>query len=89
MRAADVLGLRLHPRDGIGWLEVSAHAARRLGNREREGMALGNQGLAYAALGQPKRASEYFEQDLAIAREMEDRRGEGTRWGTWGVRIQI
>jgi tetratricopeptide (TPR) repeat protein len=37
---------------------------------------LGNLGLDYADLGQVERAVEYYEQALAIAREIGDRRGE-------------
>ena len=84
LRAASVLELRQHPRDRIGWLQASSQAARRLGNREREGMALGNLGIAYRELGEPKRAIEYFEQHLAIARETGDRRGEGLALGNLG-----
>ncbi len=38
---------------------------------------MGNLGNAYQQLGEPKRAIEYYEQHLAIARETGDRRGEG------------
>ena len=78
LRAALVLDLRQHPRERIRWLEASAEAAGKLGNRDREGMALGNLGLAYAALGETRRAIEYYEQRLEMARETGDRRGEGT-----------
>ena len=78
LRAASVLELRQHPRDRIGWLEASAEAARKLGNRDREGMAVGNLGNGYLELGEPKRAIEYYEQQLPIARETGDRRGEGS-----------
>ena len=77
LRAPEVLSLRLHPRERIRWLEVSAEAARKLGNRDSEGMAVGNLGLAYEDLGEPRRAIEYHEQYLKIARETGDRRGEG------------
>ena len=85
LSAASVLDLRLHPRERIKWLEASAEAARKLGNRGDEGMALGNLGVAYAQLGEPRRAIKYFEQDLAIARETEDRRGEGQTLGNLGL----
>ena len=85
LRAASVLGLRLHPRDRIGWLEASAQAAHRLGNREREGNALGNLGIAYQQLGEPKRAIEYHEQALTFARETGDRRGEVNALGNLGL----
>ena len=84
LRAAYILNLRLHARDRIAWLETSAQAARKLGNREQEGMALGNLGLAYSDLGETRKAIEYYEQDLAIARETGDRRGEGMTLGNLG-----
>ncbi|MDT5296717.1 MAG: hypothetical protein QOJ76_3597 [Acidobacteriota bacterium] len=38
---------------------------------------MGNLGLAYADLGETRRAIEFHEQHLAIAREIGDRGGEG------------
>ena len=38
---------------------------------------MGNLGLAYADLGHAREAIGYYEQHLAIAREIGDRRGEG------------
>ena len=84
LRAPYVLELRHHPRDRIGWLEASAQGARRLGNRESEGAALGNLGIAYQDLGEPRRAIEYYEQALAITRETGDRRSEGRVLGNLG-----
>ena len=84
LRAASVLELRQHPRERIRWLEASAEGARKLGNRDREGMALGNLGIAYRHLGETRRAIEYYEQDLAICRETGDRRGEGQTLGNMG-----
>ena len=83
--AAYVLDLRQHPRERIRWLEASARAARKFANKGDEGMALGNLGLAYAALGETRRAIEYYEQHLAIARETGDRRGEGRALGNLGL----
>jgi len=51
---------------------------REIGDRRGEGADLGNLGLAYAALGETRRAIEYYEQALVIDREIGDRRGEGT-----------
>ncbi len=67
-----VLELRLHPRERVRWLEGSLKAARKLGNKDGEGRALGNLGGAYLQLGETRRAIEYFEQVLPIAPE--------TRW---------
>ena len=79
-----VVSLRASPRDWIAWLEIQAEASRKLGDRGREGSALGNLGIAYAALGDPRRAIEYYEQRLAIARELGDRRGAGNALGNLG-----
>ncbi|MGE0642341.1 MAG: TIR domain-containing protein [Nitrospira sp.] len=42
--------------------------------RDRVGWLLGTVGLAYHRLGEPRRAIEYYEQALAIGREVEDPR---------------
>jgi tetratricopeptide (TPR) repeat protein len=79
-----LLNLRLHPREYTRWLEAALTAARKMGNREAEGAHLGNLGLAYAALGETRRAIELYEQRLVIAREIGDRRGEGADLGNLG-----
>jgi len=79
-----VLGLRLHPRAQIAWLEAALTAARALGNREYEGVHLGNLGNAWRNLGEPRRAIEYYEQQLVITRQIGDRRGEGNALGNLG-----
>ena len=81
----NMLALRLHPREIIRWLEASLEAARKLGNKSDEGMALGNLGSAYLDLGETRRAIEHYEQHLAIARETGDRRGEGAALGNLGI----
>lgn len=58
---------------------------RTLKRRNAEGWALGNLGLAYAALGDSRRAIEFYQQNLQIARETGDRRGEGTTLGNLGL----
>ena len=79
------LNLRLHPRERIAWFESSLTAARKLGDRRGEGCALGNSGIAYAAIGENRRAIEFCEQYLAITREIGDRRGEGAALGNLGL----
>jgi tetratricopeptide (TPR) repeat protein len=49
---------------------------REIKDRLGEGAALGNLGLAYAALGDYGQAIAYQQQRLAIAREIKDRDGE-------------
>jgi len=82
---AYVLDLRQHPRERIHWLEVAVGAARRLKQPNHEGAALGNLGLAYADLGETRRAIELYEKRLEIARALGDRRGEGNVLGNLGV----
>jgi tetratricopeptide (TPR) repeat protein len=81
---AHVLELRQHPRERIQWLEEMLAAAWRSRRRDAEGKALGNLGLAYAALGETGRAIESFEQALVVAREIGDRSGEGATLGNLG-----
>ena len=82
---ADVLGLRQHSGERICWLEIALATARRLQERESEGAALGNLGLAYTELGETHRAIQSHEQALLIHREMGDRRGESNALGNLGV----
>jgi len=80
-----VLNLRQHPRERILWLEAGLAAARQLKDRAAEGSHLGNLGVAYADLGETRRAVEFHEQDLIIARDIGDRRGEGNALGSLGL----
>jgi tetratricopeptide (TPR) repeat protein len=77
--------LRFHPRQRIRWLEAQAKAARLAGDREGEGKALGNLGVAYKHLGDARKAIGLYEQGLAISREIGDRRGEGKALGNLGL----
>ena len=77
-----VLHLRVSSRDWIAWLDTQVDACRKLSDRMGEGHALGNLGIAYRNLGEPRRSIEYHEQDLEIAREIGDRRGEGAALGS-------
>ena len=69
----------------IPQLEVAIDAAQRLGDKRREGNAMGTLGVAYADLGETHKAIEYFEQWLQISREIGDRRGEGSAMGNLGL----
>ncbi|MCP4619284.1 MAG: tetratricopeptide repeat protein, partial [Bradyrhizobium sp.] len=82
---AYVINLRLTPWEQIAWLETALDGARKLGDRSAEGGHLGNLGLAYAALGDARKAIEYYEQHREIAREIGDRRGEGASLGNLGL----
>ncbi|MEG4307995.1 MULTISPECIES: tetratricopeptide repeat protein [unclassified Microcoleus] len=50
---------------------------RALKNRQGEGWALGNLGMAHQSLGNYAKAIEYAQQHLAITREIKDRQTEG------------
>ncbi len=82
---AYILHLRQHPRERIKWLKAGLSASRKLKDRSNEGNALGNLGLAYAALGETRKAIEFYEQALAVLREIGDRRGEGAALGNLGI----
>jgi len=71
-----VLQLRLHPRERVKWLEQALSAARESKDRTSEAYNLGNLGIAYADLGESRRAIECYESVLAIAREDGDRQSE-------------
>jgi tetratricopeptide (TPR) repeat protein len=64
-------------RERIPQLEAAIEAARRLSNRQAEGSILGSLGVAYAALGEIRKAIQYFEQHLKIAHQIGDRLNEG------------
>ncbi len=77
--------LRLHPREDIIWLQAGLKACQKIGNRQGEGISLGNLGLAYYSLGEYRKAIEYHEQSLEIKREIGDRQGEGASLGNLGI----
>ena len=83
--AVDTSTLRFHPRQRIRWLEAQAKAARLAGDRQAEVAALGNLGNCYSALGDARKAIEFYEQHLAIAHKMRDRLREGTSLGNLGL----
>jgi tetratricopeptide (TPR) repeat protein len=82
--AAYYLPIRRPPQDRIRWIEAGLAASRKLGNRAAEAHHIGNLGLAYASLGDARRAIEYQEQSLAVNREIGDREGEGAALGNLG-----
>jgi tetratricopeptide (TPR) repeat protein/Cdc6-like AAA superfamily ATPase len=82
--AANLLDLRQKASDRLLWRQAALAAARRLKDRAAEALHLGNLGNAYADLGDPRRAIEFYEQQLVITREIGDRRGEGIALGNLG-----
>jgi tetratricopeptide (TPR) repeat protein len=81
----DYLDLQGHSRERIFVVQVGLQAARSDGSRYDEGSFLNLLGLAYAAIGDARKAIEYYEQALAILREIGDMRGEGAALGSLGL----
>src|SRR5450631_1871961 len=82
---ANVLSLRLHPREQIGWHEAAVEGCQRIGDRGGESYALGNLGIAYRRLSEVRTAIEHLERQLTIAREIRDRAGEGNALRNLGI----
>jgi tetratricopeptide (TPR) repeat protein len=68
----DLQGFRT---DQLYVLNSGLRAAQKIDDKRAESAFLGNLGIAYHALGQVEKAIEYYEQALAIAREIGDRKG--------------
>ncbi len=80
-----VFNLRLHPLDKINWLETGLKASKMMRDQGNEGVHLGNLGMAYADMGETRRAIGYLERALKIARKMRDRRNEGAELVNLGL----
>ena len=77
--------LRYHNRtERIPQLEAALIVARQRDRKDAEGTFLGNLGMAYAALGEVRRAISYYEQCLVVLREIGYRKGEGAALGNLG-----
>ncbi len=78
----------IHLGDAVGAIrdwEASLAHYRAAGNRQGQGNALGNLGIAYSRLGEVTKAIDYYEQYLSLAREIGYRRGEGKALGSLGI----
>jgi tetratricopeptide (TPR) repeat protein len=63
----------------VGFFKNALTIAREIGNRQEEGVQLGNLGFAYRGLGYFEQAVECHEEAVAIACEISDRKRE-SRW---------
>jgi tetratricopeptide (TPR) repeat protein len=77
--------LRQPAQDDLAWTEKALRAARQIKDQRHESAHLGNLGLAYAALGDPRQAIDYHEQALKIDQALGDRYGEGQSLGNLGL----
>ena len=58
----------------IEYYEQALKISRETGDRRGEGNHLGNLGLAYSDLGEPRKAIEFLKQSLSIGKAIEDPR---------------
>jgi tetratricopeptide (TPR) repeat protein len=83
--AAYLFELRQHPKERIGWRELSLAVAKKLKDRAAELFHLGSLGNAYVELGEYRWAIKYYEEHLAISRETGNRGAEGQTLGNMGL----
>src|ERR1017187_5150929 len=78
---AELFRLRLNPQARITLFEVGLRAAQEIGDVAGEGSHLGNLGVAYAELGQAKKAISFFKQQFVIAHKLGNVNGECSALG--------
>jgi tetratricopeptide (TPR) repeat protein len=83
--AFNYLDLQGRSTERVSLIQTGLAAARDSQSRYDEAAFLSLLGLAYADLGEARRAIGYHEQALAISREIGDRRGEGAHLGNMGI----
>jgi tetratricopeptide (TPR) repeat protein len=74
-----------HFRELIPLQTKQCDIARELGDRQKEGYALGNLGTAHYRLGYYHQAIDFHQQCLTIVRDIKDRRAEGYAQGNLGL----
>ena len=72
-------------RKAVKYCEKHLKAAIEIGDRNGEGKAYGNLGIAYHSLSDYQKAIKYFKKHLKIAIEIGDRGGEGAAYGNLGA----
>ncbi|HND55253.1 MAG TPA: tetratricopeptide repeat protein [Pirellulaceae bacterium] len=84
--ASQWLGEHGRVREGLRVLEpLLTEPVRKSLAPERVGRLLDTVGIAYFALGQVEKATEYYEKSIMIACEIGDRLGEGSALGNLGI----
>ena len=73
--------------DLVKAIETGLDASRNLNYRRDEGTHLGNLGNAYRSLGEVEKAISYYEEALAIAREIGHRQGRRCGFGQPGLSL--
>jgi len=69
---ADLLMLLVRPTDRIKIIEPSLECARRLGDKEHEGVNLSNLGITYFQLGEIEKAVELQQEAISICSELDN-----------------
>ncbi len=87
-RHAAVLSLRLSVREQIAWIEKALIAARKLGDRQSEGIHLCNLGVANRDLDNVRKSIELYGKALEIYREIGYKQGESVVLGNLGAAYQ-
>lgn len=80
-----VLSLRMHSQERILWFQAAMMGAIKVGDRQSEGVSLGNLGAAYTSLGNIDKAIECNVAARTIFLEIGDRAGEGVSLGNLGI----
>jgi len=78
------LDFRLSLDVNIRWLKSALDAARHLGNRESEAMALGNLGILYQTRGDLDRAEEMYRKSLELSEALGRKEGMANQYGNLG-----
>ena len=73
MRGTPFLSGRGDNRGALAKLDQALVIVREIGDRQQEGLCLGNLGSVYNSLRQFHKATEHFDQALVIFREIGDR----------------
>jgi len=81
---ASINGVRLDAGDRVRWIKSGLAASKKLGNGVAEAAHLSNLGSAYADLGEPRKAIQFYERALVINRATGNRPGEGNALGNLG-----
>ncbi len=80
----NVLKLSVSPLERLNISHEALEAARRLGDKQYQGINLNYMGNAQWELGNIEKAIEFYERGLIINREIGNRRGEGNTLGNLG-----
>ncbi|WP_159109493.1 tetratricopeptide repeat protein, partial [Bradyrhizobium sp. USDA 3458] len=70
--------------EAVPMLKKHLRLARRVGSRTGEANALGNLALAFADLGDIRRAIRYNRRQLTLSRSLSDKRGAANAYGNLG-----